>query len=85
MRSDSTYQEINQLCHDTGVPAVLTAVQRYCRTRADWQRSEGEPYHHYLDVVEAITQILEGWNGDEEQSLFRTHIAITNEDQGNEY
>jgi hypothetical protein len=70
MRSDSTYQEINQLCHDAGVPAVLAVRATLLPNRADWQRSEGEPYHHYLDVVEAITQILEGWNGDEEHRSF---------------
>lgn len=65
--SDYTYQEISQLCHDVGVPAVLAAVQRYCQNRADWQRSEGEPYHDYLDVVEVIAQILEGWDEDDEE------------------
>ena len=67
MESDRIDQEISQLCHDAGVPAVLAAVQRYCQNRADWQRSEGEPFEHWLDVVEAIAQILEGWDGDDEE------------------
>lgn len=68
--SDRTYQEINQLCHNVGVPAVLAAVQRYCQNRSGWEHSEGEPFEHWLDIVETIAQIIEGWDdGDEEQSL----------------
>ncbi|MBD1895887.1 hypothetical protein [Coleofasciculus sp. FACHB-129] len=65
--SDRIYQEISQLCHDAGVPAVLASVQRYCQIRADWQRSEGEPFDHWLDVVEAIAQVLEGWDEGKEE------------------
>jgi len=70
--SDRTYQDISRLCHDAGVHAVLAAVQRYCETLANWQRSEGEPSDYWLDVVEAIALITEGWdNSDEERSLGR--------------
>ncbi len=65
--SDRTYQEISRLCHDAGVPAVLAAVQCYCQNRANWQRSEGEPFEHWLDVVEAIGQITEGWDSNDEE------------------
>ncbi len=63
--SDRTYQDISRLCHDAETRAVLTSVQRYYdyETLANWQRSEGEPFEHWLDVVEAIAQILEGWDG----------------------
>ncbi len=69
MESDYIYQEINQLCHDAGVPTVLAAVQHYCQNRASWEHSEGEPFEHWLDVVEVIAQILEGWDNNDEERL----------------
>ncbi|MEP0755633.1 hypothetical protein NDA03_25975 [Trichocoleus sp. Lan] len=67
MEGNRIYQEISCLCHDAGVPAVLAAVQRYCQNRAGWQHSEGEPFEHWLEVVEVIAQILEGWDGNDEE------------------
>ena len=62
------YQQVRRLCHDIGISAVLAAM-RYCQNRAGWERSEGEPFEHWLKVVAVIAQILEAWDdNDEEQS-----------------
>ncbi len=61
--TDRTYQEVSRLCHDAGVSAVLTAMQRYCQNRAGLERSEdSESFEHWLDMADMLAQIIEGWN-----------------------